>query len=86
MGLSAVIFTDIERDGRNRSELADDPNVGQATSIPVIASGGVSGLEDIKHLMALGPGRIMGVIVGRALYTGRVDLEEALRLTEGRLV
>jgi phosphoribosylformimino-5-aminoimidazole carboxamide ribotide isomerase len=87
VGLSAIIFTDIERDGMGTGlNWQMTLTLAQTTSIPVIASGGVSELEDIRRLMALGSGRIMGVIVGRALYTGGVDLEEALRLTEGRLV
>jgi phosphoribosylformimino-5-aminoimidazole carboxamide ribotide isomerase len=80
-GLSAIIFTDIERDG-----MSTGPNVestrrlSAATSIPVIASGGVSRIEDIEHLLELESQGVIGVIVGRALYTGAVDLEEAIRI------
>jgi len=55
----------------------------QVTSIPVIASGGVSQLEDIQHLMQLELPRVIGVIVGRALYTDSIDLEAAIRLGKG---
>jgi phosphoribosylformimino-5-aminoimidazole carboxamide ribotide isomerase len=48
----------------------------------VIASGGVSRIEDIEHLLELEPDGVIGVIVGRALYTGRLDLEEAIRITK----
>jgi phosphoribosylformimino-5-aminoimidazole carboxamide ribotide isomerase len=54
----------------------------QSTSIPVIASGGVSQIEDIEHLMPLESDGVIGVIVGRALYTGCLDLEEAIRVAK----
>ena len=54
----------------------------RATSIPVIASGGVSKIEEIERLKKLEPDGIIGVIVGRALYTGKIDLEEAIRLAK----
>lgn len=82
MGLSAVIFTDIERDGMGTGlNFQSTKDLARSTSIPVIASGGVSRIEDIEHLMELEPDGIIGVIVGRALYTGSLDLEEAIRLT-----
>jgi phosphoribosylformimino-5-aminoimidazole carboxamide ribotide isomerase len=77
--LAALITTDIATDGT----LAG-PNLGflramaQASSVPVIASGGVGSLEDLLALLALEPLGVEGVIVGRALYDGRVDLAEAL--------
>jgi phosphoribosylformimino-5-aminoimidazole carboxamide ribotide isomerase len=83
VGLSAVIFTDVERDGMStglNSEMTR--TLAQSTSIPVIASGGVSRIEDIEHLMPLESDGVIGVIVGRALYTGRLDLEEAIRITK----
>jgi phosphoribosylformimino-5-aminoimidazole carboxamide ribotide isomerase len=54
----------------------------RATSIPVIASGGVSQIEEIERLKKLEPDGVIGVIVGRALYTGQIDLEEAIRLAK----
>ncbi len=83
LGLSAIIFTDIERDGMStglNSEMTGA--LARATSIPVIASGGVSKIEEIEHLMALESDGVIGVIVGRALYTGRIDLEEAIRVVK----
>jgi phosphoribosylformimino-5-aminoimidazole carboxamide ribotide isomerase len=83
IGLSAIIFTDVERDGMStglNSEMTRA--LAQSTSIPVIASGGVSQIEDIEHLMPLKSDGVIGVIVGRALYTGRLDLEEAIRITK----
>jgi len=82
MGLSAIIFTDIERDGMGTGlNFQSTRNLARSTSIPVIASGGVSRIADIEHLMELEPDGIIGVIVGRALYTGSLDLEEAIRIT-----
>jgi phosphoribosylformimino-5-aminoimidazole carboxamide ribotide isomerase len=82
-GVSAIIFTDIGRDGM-LTGLNLDQTLGLAARIstPVIASGGVGSLADIVALRdraAGAPGTIDGVIVGRALYDGRVDPAEALR-------
>ena len=86
IGLSAVIFTDIERDGMGTGlNIQLTKKLAQSTSIPVIASGGVSQIEDIEHLSELEPHGVIGVIVGRAIYTGRLNLEEAIRLTKSTL-
>jgi phosphoribosylformimino-5-aminoimidazole carboxamide ribotide isomerase len=83
MGLSAIIFTDIEKDGMSTGlNLESTKRLSRSTSIPVIASGGVSQIEDIEHLLELEPDGVIGVIVGRALYTGSVDLEEAMRISK----
>ncbi len=83
MGLSAIIFTDIERDGMGTGLNMDSiRNLSRSISIPVIASGGVSKKEDIECLLELEPVGVVGVIIGRALYTGAIDLEEAIRLTK----
>lgn len=85
MGLSAIIFTDIERDGMGTGlNFQLTKNLARSTSIPVIASGGVSQIEDIEHLLELKPDGVIGVIVGRALYTGQVDLEKAIRVTRSK--
>jgi phosphoribosylformimino-5-aminoimidazole carboxamide ribotide isomerase len=88
-GLSAIIFTDIERDGMSTGlNFESTRRLSTSTSIPVIASGGVSRIEDIEHLLELESEGVIGVIVGRALYTGSLDLEEAIQLakkTEGRI-
>lgn len=76
-GVAAIVFTDIERDGRLEGvNVAATRRVADATAIPVIASGGVAGLADIEALVA--DGRIAGAITGRALYDGRLDAEAAL--------
>lgn len=83
IGLSAIIFTDIERDGMSTGlNLESTKNLSRSTSIPVIASGGVTRIEDIVKLMELESDGVIGVITGRALYAGSLDLEEAIRLTK----
>jgi phosphoribosylformimino-5-aminoimidazole carboxamide ribotide isomerase len=85
-GLSAIIYTDIERDGTGKGlNLEETKMLAEASPIPVIASGGVSRIRDFEDLMALEPDGVMGVVVGRALYTGQIDLREALRLTRKSL-
>ena len=84
-GVAAIIYTDIGRDGM-LSGLNLDQTIGLARrlSTPVIASGGVGALDDLRALKqaapGAAPGRIDGVIVGRALYDGRVRPHEALAL------
>ena len=76
-GVAALLFTDVGRDGLLKGcNVAATLALAQAVSIPVIASGGVAGIADI-HALAGKPG-IEGVITGRALYDGRLDLAEAL--------
>jgi phosphoribosylformimino-5-aminoimidazole carboxamide ribotide isomerase len=76
-GAAAIIYTDIARDGMETGpNLWSTEAVARAAGIPVFASGGVSSLDDIRQLSAI-PG-VSGVIVGRALYTGAVDLRRAL--------
>ena len=83
MDLSAIIFTDIERDGMGTGlNFESTKKLTRSTSIPVIASGGVSRSEDIEQLMALEDNGVIGVIIGRALYTGRIHLEEAINLAK----
>jgi len=78
---AAIIYTDIARDGAMQG-----PNVeatvalARATKVPVIASGGVSSMADLRALKQAGDGLLEGVISGRALYDGRIELEAAVRL------
>jgi len=84
LGVAGIIYTDVERDGMGRGiNLEATRELAEAVGVPVIASGGVASVEDLRALMSLGHPRIIGVIVGRALYTGAFDLKEALRLTRG---
>ena len=76
--LAAVLHTDISRDGMLRGpNLAVTSRLARLTQLPVIASGGVSSVEDLLELARTGV--IAGAVVGRALYTGAIDLEDALR-------
>lgn len=78
MGLRHLVYTDIGRDGMQTGINADAyRDIARAAGFPVVASGGVSTLDDIRALAALGPA-IEGVIVGRALYEGAFTLPEAL--------
>ena len=77
-GVAAIIHTDIARDGMEAGpNLPATLEVARAVSIPVIVSGGVGCLDDVRNAAKAGAG-IAGIIVGRALYTGAVDLGEAL--------
>ena len=78
-GVAAIIYTDIDRDGAMQGpNLAATEALARAVSIPVIASGGVSRMEDLLALRDTGV--IAGAISGRALYDGRIDPAEALAL------
>ncbi|WP_105440001.1 1-(5-phosphoribosyl)-5-[(5-phosphoribosylamino)methylideneamino]imidazole-4-carboxamide isomerase [Neorhizobium sp. T25_13] len=84
-GVSAIIYTDIDRDGilaginwASTLELAD------AISIPVIASGGLASLDDISRMLEPDAARLEGAISGRALYDGSIDPKEALALIRSR--
>jgi phosphoribosylformimino-5-aminoimidazole carboxamide ribotide isomerase len=82
-GVAAIIFTDIARDGMLQGvNVESTALLADAVEIPVIASGGVSGLADIKALMEAG--NILGTIIGRALYDGSIDATEALKLAANR--
>ena len=60
-------------------------NLAETISIPVVASGGVSTLQDIRNLLALEPLGVMGVITGKALYAESLDLAEAISIATGAL-
>lgn len=82
-GVSAIIYTDISRDG-----MLSGPNIeatrelAESITIPVIASGGVSRMSDIENLMAIEASGVIGVITGKAVYTGAISLAEAVALTK----
>ena len=84
-GVSAIIYTDIARDGMLQGpNLEATKGLAEAISIPVIASGGVSTLKDIENLMAIESSGISGVITGKAVYSGAIRLSEAIALTKGQ--
>lgn len=83
-GVTAIIYTDISRDGMLQGpNLEATRALAEAVSIPIIASGGVSSLNDIKNLMEIESSGVTGVITGKAVYTGAIKLSEAIALTKG---
>ena len=85
LGASVIIFTDVLRDGTRKGlNLEATREVARALRIPLIASGGVSAIEDIEALLPLEKEGVSGVIVGRALYAGTLNLPEAIALSEGK--
>jgi phosphoribosylformimino-5-aminoimidazole carboxamide ribotide isomerase len=80
-GVAALVHTDIARDGMETGpNLEATLEIARAVSIPVIASGGVGSLEDVRRAAAAAREGLAGLIVGRALYTGAVDLGDALEV------
>jgi phosphoribosylformimino-5-aminoimidazole carboxamide ribotide isomerase len=83
LGVVAIIFTDIQRDG-----MLEGPNFGstkdiaKAVKIPVIASGGMSRYKDIEHMKRLERYGVSSAIIGKALYSGAMDLKQAIRLAK----
>ncbi|MCD6561767.1 MAG: 1-(5-phosphoribosyl)-5-[(5-phosphoribosylamino)methylideneamino]imidazole-4-carboxamide isomerase [Deltaproteobacteria bacterium] len=83
-GASAIIYTDIERDGmRTGPNLQATCALAREISIPVIVSGGISGISDVLNVLKHKGDGIMGMITGRALYDGSLDLSEAIKTAKG---
>ena len=81
-GVEAIIYTDIARDGMMQGpNLEATRTLAESISLPVIASGGVSSLKDIENLIAIEASGVTGVITGKAIYTGSLDLRQAVELT-----
>jgi len=75
--LAAIVYTDISRDGMLAGPNLDrTQEIAESTDVPVIASGGVTSIDDVRRLTAL---PVAGAIIGRALYEGKIDLAEAIR-------
>lgn len=82
--VSAIVYTDIQRDGTMRGpNLEATAAIAEALEIPVIASGGVASLEDVRALKALEPSGVAGIIIGRALYGRELDPMACLRIASG---
>lgn len=82
-GVAAINFTDIHRDGMQTGPNIDQTRrLAEAIDVPVVASGGVSTLSDIKNLLPLEAVGVTGVITGNALYSGSLDLKAAIALAE----
>ena len=83
-GVAAIIHTDIDRDGVLKGlNLPATAELARAASVPVVASGGLAGIDDVKALLRPEYAMLEGVITGRALYDGRLDAREALALLSG---
>jgi phosphoribosylformimino-5-aminoimidazole carboxamide ribotide isomerase len=84
-GVAAIIYTDIARDGALQGlNIMQTVALAEALSIPVIASGGLASIEDVRRLLQPDCAKLAGAISGRALYDGRLDAAEALALLGGR--
>jgi phosphoribosylformimino-5-aminoimidazole carboxamide ribotide isomerase len=81
-GVAAINFTDIYRDGMETGpNLEETRHLAESISIPVVASGGVSTIDDIKKILSLESSGVVGVITGKAIYSGTLDFKEAVRIT-----
>ncbi len=84
LGVRHLVYTDISRDGMQTGINVDAyEQIAETAGFPVIASGGVSTLDDFRELAALGPDTIEGAITGRALYEGAFKLKHAIRAARG---
>ncbi|MFZ3308323.1 MAG: HisA/HisF-related TIM barrel protein, partial [Xanthobacteraceae bacterium] len=80
-GVAAIVYTDVARDGMLKGlNLEATVALAAHVSIPVIASGGFASLDDVRALLQPRAQKLQGAIVGRALYDGRLDAAEALKL------
>ncbi|OGI65356.1 MAG: 1-(5-phosphoribosyl)-5-[(5-phosphoribosylamino)methylideneamino]imidazole-4-carboxamide isomerase [Candidatus Muproteobacteria bacterium RBG_16_60_9] len=82
-GVEAIVYTDIGRDGMMTGvNVEATTRLANSISIPVIASGGISSLEDIKHVCKMAANGVVGAIVGRALYEGTFEFAAAQKLAD----
>ncbi|HET7675410.1 MAG TPA: HisA/HisF-related TIM barrel protein [Gammaproteobacteria bacterium] len=82
-GVEAIVLTDIERNGRlSGVDAAATAAVAREIAVPVIVCGGLASLTDVRDLCALAADGVMGAVVGRALYEGRLELAEAQKLAD----
>lgn len=78
--VAAIVFTDISRDGMlTGPNIEGTAELAKAIAIPIIASGGISGIKDIKDLLEIEQFGVFATIIGRALYTGNIDLKECIK-------
>ena len=82
-GVETIIYTDISRDGMlSGVNVESTAALARACGVPIIASGGVASIEDIRRVKAVESDGVQGCIIGKAIYTGAVDLKEALALAK----
>ena len=85
-GVASIIYTDIHKDGmRTGPNLEATGTLARATKIPVIASGGISEISDVFKILRLEKDGVIGMITGRALYDGSLDLSEAIGVAKGKI-
>ena len=83
IGISAIIYTDIQRDGmRTGPNVQATGALAEAIKTPVIASGGISDIDDVEKILTLSDYGVTGMITGKALYEGTLDLAEAIKLVK----
>lgn len=83
--LSTIIYTDIQRDGMQTGvNIQATKALAESVAVPVIASGGVASIEDIEALLPLEACGVIGVITGKAIYTGSLDLGHAIEIAKNR--
>ncbi len=83
-GVAVIIYTDINRDGTGQgADFVGTKKLAESVSIPVIASGGIGGIDDVREIAQL---NIDGVIIGRALYDGKIDVGVVNILLSGQLL
>lgn len=83
IGISAIVYTDIQRDGmRTGPNIEATKTIAESVDVPVIASGGISGIDDVENLLSLSKYGVEGMIVGKALYEGSLDLADAIKMTK----
>ncbi|MBW2239832.1 MAG: 1-(5-phosphoribosyl)-5-[(5-phosphoribosylamino)methylideneamino] imidazole-4-carboxamide isomerase, partial [Deltaproteobacteria bacterium] len=84
-GVAAINFTDIHRDGMETGpNIEETRRLAEAVNIPVVASGGISSIEDIQNLIPLETVGVVGVITGRALYSGSLKLKDAIEVLKNQ--
>jgi len=84
-GVAAIVYTDIARDGTERGpDLERTSAIARAAGVPVIASGGIGSLDDVRAVAARAADGVAGMIIGRALYTGAIRLDDALEAAGDR--
>ncbi len=85
LDIACLIYTDITRDGMlTGPDILGLRGLLSITRIPLIASGGIANLDNIRQLMSLGPDGLMGAIIGKAIYEGKINLEDAVQLCSQR--
>jgi phosphoribosylformimino-5-aminoimidazole carboxamide ribotide isomerase len=80
-GVSLIVHTDVERDGMLKGlNFEASISLAESTRIPIVASGGLASIDDVRKLLHPGAGKLAGAVAGRALYDGRLDAKAALKL------